>query len=245
MTIRPTFWPTVFTVPAVLLLLGLGTWQLHRLEWKEALIAERVARTTAPPIALPAEADPSAADLAELQYRRVIVTGAFLHDREMYLAARTLEGRPGHHVVTPFRLAEPALGARHILIDRGWVPLDRKAPESRPAGQVEGRITVKGVVRLPPEPGWFTPENQPADNTWYWIDPPAMAAYAGLADGVAPVYLEAGAAESPGAYPLGGLTRVRLRNDHLQYAITWYSLAAALVVIYVLYHRRKPDRDSR
>lgn len=245
MTFRPTLWPTLFTVPAVLILLGLGTWQLQRLEWKEALIAERVSRTTAPPVALTSETALPGDDLSELQYRRVVATGEFLHDKEMYLAARTFEGRPGHHVVTPFRLAEPALGARYILVDRGWVSLDRKAPESRPKGQVRGQVTVEGVVRLPAEPGWFTPENQPADNTWYWIDVPAMAMHAGLAGAVAPFYLEAAVAEIPGGYPIGGQTQVWIRNDHLQYAITWYSLAVALVVIYVVYHLRKPDREPR
>src|SRR5690606_15903161 len=89
MTFRPTLWPTLFTVPAVLILLGLGTWQLQRLEWKEALIAERAARTTAPPVVLSSETALPADDLSELQYRRVVATGEFLHDKEMYLAART------------------------------------------------------------------------------------------------------------------------------------------------------------
>ncbi|MEX2008582.1 MAG: SURF1 family protein, partial [Dongiaceae bacterium] len=91
---RPTLWPTVFTVPAVLVMLALGTWQVERLLWKEALIAQRVERTAAPAVPLPGAGD----DLAAVEYRRAVVTGEFLHDREMYLAARSLRGNPGYHV---------------------------------------------------------------------------------------------------------------------------------------------------
>ena len=80
---KPAFWPTVFTVPAVLLMLGLGVWQLERLQWKEALIAERTERTTATAIAVPA----SDADVANLEYRHLAGQGEFLHDKEIFVGA--------------------------------------------------------------------------------------------------------------------------------------------------------------
>ncbi|HXU58129.1 MAG TPA: SURF1 family protein, partial [Verrucomicrobiae bacterium] len=97
---RPTFWPTVFTIPAVLLMLGLGVWQLERLQWKTAIIAERTQRTSAAPIPLPGPE----ADVAGLEYDRVQVQGTYLHDKEIYLGARSLNGNAGYHLVTPFRL---------------------------------------------------------------------------------------------------------------------------------------------
>ncbi|MEX1206465.1 MAG: SURF1 family protein [Dongiaceae bacterium] len=233
---RPTLWPTVFTVPAVLVMLALGTWQVERLLWKEALIAQRVERTAAPAVPLPGAGD----DLAAVEYRRAVVTGEFLHDREMYLAARSLRGNPGYHVVTPLRLSD----GRAVLVDRGWVPMDRKDPARRAAGQMVGPVTLDGVIRRAGAPGWLVPDNKPADNVWFWVDPPAMAAQAGVAEAAAPVYLEAGSAENPGGFPIGGQTRINLPNDHLQYAITWYALAAALLVIYVLYHRRR-EADAK
>src|ERR1051326_8167134 len=121
MTFRPTFWPTVFTVPAVLLMLGLGVWQIGRLQWKEGLIAERTERTTAPAIPLPEDG----ANLANAEYRHVSLTGEFLHDKEMFLGARSLNGNPGYHLVTPFRLPNN----RVVLVDRGWIPLDRKTAD--------------------------------------------------------------------------------------------------------------------
>lgn len=241
MSFRPTFWPTVFTIPAVLVLLALGTWQLQRMQWKEAQITERVERTTSAPVPLPRGADLAPEERAAIEYRRAVVTGTFLHDREMYLAARSMRGNPGYQVVTPFRLAEPGSGAGHVLINRGWIPIDRKDPATRQPGLIEGEVAVDGIIRLEGRPGWMVPDNQPEDNIWFWVDLPAMAAYADLAGDVAPVYLDAGEAEIPGTYPLGGQTRIQLPNDHLQYALTWYSLAVALVVIYFVYHRRKPE----
>src|SRR5262245_31425790 len=102
MAFRPTLWPTLFTIPTLIVLLGLGTWQLERLHWKEALIAERTARTTALPISVPAPSVPLPAEvLDELDYFHATVVGQFLHDREMYLAARTMEGSVGFQIVTP------------------------------------------------------------------------------------------------------------------------------------------------
>src|SRR5215470_20129176 len=107
MPFRPTLWPTVFTIPALIVLLALGTWQVQRLYEKEAQIAERTARTTAPPIALPAAgANLSPPALVALDYRHGAATGVFMHEREMYLAARTMEGSVGYQIVTPLQLAD-------------------------------------------------------------------------------------------------------------------------------------------
>src|SRR5262245_29106119 len=117
MRFRPTFWPTVFTIPALIVLLGLGTWQVQRLHWKEGLIAERTARTTAAPIALPAGGTHlSDAALADLDFRHGAATGAFLHERELYIAARTMEGSVGYQIVTPLQQADGGV----VLVNRGW-----------------------------------------------------------------------------------------------------------------------------
>jgi surfeit locus 1 family protein len=84
------------------------------------------------------------------------------------------------------------------------------------------------------------PDNRPDLNYWFWVDIPAMSAAAGL-DHVAPYYIDADATPNPGGWPKGGVTRLTLPNNHLQYAITWFSLAVALIVIYVLFHRRQAE----
>lgn len=215
-------------------LIGLGTWQVERRAWKAELIATMDARLALPRAnlsALLAGGEPE-------DFRPVSVTGIFLHDQEMYLAARSYQSRLGYHVVTPLLRDDGAAGGQAVLVDRGWIPVDRLAPASRAAGQVPGKVTVEGILRRPAKPGAFTPDNRPDQNRWYWPDLPAMGAHAGLAQ-VAPVLIEAGPAPNPGGLPIGGQTRVNLPNDHLQYAITWYALAAALVVLYLVSRGRR------
>ena len=219
------------------ILIGLGVWQLQRLTWKENLIAERHDRSTAEAIEVPGPG----ADLGELDFRHAKATGRFDHGHEMFLAARSLNGNPGYHVMTPFKLAD----GRTLLIDRGWIPLERKDAAKRAEGQVEGEVTIDGLLRLQRAKNWLEPDNQPKDNLWFWVDLPAMAAYLKLGpDQVTPFYLEAGKAPNPGGFPIGGQSRTELPNDHLQYALTWFSFAVTLAVIWFLYHWKKPEQKA-
>ncbi|MFM9843421.1 MAG: SURF1 family protein [Dongiaceae bacterium] len=235
MPFRPTFWPTLFTVPALILLLGLGSWQVQRLFEKAAVIAERESRIAAAPVELPAPGAAAIEALAPLEFRRAVASGEFRHDKELYVAARTMRGNVGYQIVTPLRLSSGGT----LLVNRGWVPEAQKDPARRAEGQAAGLVTVDGAIRLPGHQNWLQPDNEPQNNMWFWLDLPAMAAQAGIpAAELVPVFLEAGPAANPGGIPIGGQTKVTLPNDHLQYAITWYILAVALAVIYVVYHRR-------
>ncbi|MFQ5783554.1 MAG: SURF1 family protein [Alphaproteobacteria bacterium] len=221
---------------AFLLLVGLGTWQLYRLAWKTQLISFRQSQLAAVPVALPADLVEAEKALATLDYRRARISGVFLHGRELYLAA-TRRSHFGFDVITPLRRADGAV----VLVDRGWVPPEARDPAARAAGQTTGEVTVEGVLRGPGRAGWFTPDNDPERNYWFWRDLGAMARVAGVE---APaLLLEAGPAKNPGGLPIGRDYRVDLPNDHLSYAITWYMLAVALAVIYVLSQRRGPDDD--
>jgi len=232
---RPTFWPTVFTVPAILLMIGLSIWQIQRLHWKEGLIAERVGRTTAAPIDLPAPGS----DLSDLEFRKVALHGAFDHAHEFYVAARSMNGNVGYWIVTPF---QPD-GGTAVLINRGWVPENRKLPATRQAGEMTGPVSVTGVIRLPQKQTWFQPDNEPDRNIWFYLSPAEMAA-AGHIQPRTDLYLDAGPEANPGGFPIGGQTQINLPNDHLQYSITWALLAISLAVIYVVYHL-KPERERR
>jgi surfeit locus 1 family protein len=234
---RPTFWPTVVTVPAILVMIGLSVWQVQRLQWKEDLIAERTARTTADPIALP----PAGADVAALEFRKVAVTGSFDHAHEFYLAARSQNGNIGYWIVTPLKSET----GDTVLIERGWVPENKKLPETRAEGQRGGTVTLSGFIRLPQVKTFFQPDNEPQKNIWFYLSPAEMAQAAGI-----PVrtdfYLDADAAANPGGFPIGGQTRINLPNDHLQYAITWGLLALALAAVYVIFHLKlERERGQR
>jgi surfeit locus 1 family protein len=229
---RPLFWPTLFTAPAVLLLLGLGSWQIQRLYWKQDLIAQRQAAVSAAPILATGNLEE---DARGMEFRHITDEGVFLHDKEIFLGATSEAGRQGYQVLTP--LLEP--GGRIVFANRGFIPAELKDPAKRAAGQILGTVRVQGLLRLPPagKPTWFLPDNRPDLNYWFWVDLPAMSA-ADKLDRVASFYIDADASPNPGGWPKGGVTRLALPNDHLQYAITWFSLAVALMVIYFLFHRR-------
>jgi surfeit locus 1 family protein len=217
-------------LPAFLVLIGLGAWQLERLHWKEGLIAARQAAIAAPPAALPR----SAAEASLMAFRPVRATGEFLNDREFFLGASNESGTTGYHVITSLRLDDGKL----LLVDRGWIPGALKDPTKRAAGQLAGTVTVEGLLRLGAagKPNWFVPDNRCDINYWFWIDIEGMARCGGLHD-VLPFTVDAGPAPNQGGYPRGGVTRVDLPNDHLQYAITWFALAIGLAAVYVIYHR--------
>jgi surfeit locus 1 family protein len=235
---RPRLWTTVAVLPVLALLIGLGVWQLQRLEWKNNLIAEMEARMEGPAIDLPQPV----ADLETLRFRRVELTGRYQHDAELYRKAQPLKNTRGAFVITPMTLRD----GRQILVNRGWVPLDRLDPATRPDSLVPGQVTIQAILRTGGWSGasWLRPANDPAENTWLWMDLDRMAKAADLANPVTDVYVDAVKGSSPTQYPIGGQTRVNLRNDHLNYALTWFALALGLVVIYVLFHLRRAPRDE-
>ncbi len=165
-------------------------------------------------------------------YHRVRVGGRFHHAQERYLLAVSA-GRFGWHVITPLETGDGEI----VLIDRGFVPDRLKDPALRPDGEVANGVTVTGIVRMPETQGLFTPDNEPVANRWFWRDLKAMAQsmFPGGTVGLAPFFLEAEKGDVPGGWPEAGQTRTELPNNHLQYAITWFLLAACLVVIYVAY----------
>lgn len=227
---RSALWATLFTIPAVLVLAGLGVWQLERRAWKWDVIETRTARIAAEAVDLP-----RSPDLAAMEYRRVRLRGRFLHDREIYLSGRSPKGRLGYHVITPLML--PDGGA--LLVNRGWVPIKRRDPASRSAGQIAGEVSMTGHLRVQPRRNRFRPDNDPVKNYWFHIDLAAMASFAKL-DAARPFYVQAATPAPPGGLPQPVPIEVNLPNDHLQYAITWLVLAAALIVIYGIWMRRRP-----
>ena len=216
---------TALMLAAFAVLIGLGVWQLKRLHWKEGLIAEIETRTKGEPISLD-QAIAIAREGRDPSYYRVKVEGRFDHAKELYLYAVS-EGRAGWHVITPLRTEDGEV----VLIDRGFVPDELRNPASRAQGELDGAVAVTGIVRVPETQGTFTPDNEVGANRWFWRDLQAMARSIGAAE-VAPFYLEAEKSDVPGGWPEGGQTRLELPNNHLQYAITWFLLAACLLVVY-------------
>lgn len=236
MKFRPTFWLTVATTLAFALLMYLGWWQVERLQWKTALIAELEIRAAAPAIPLPSDRRIGADDLV---YRTVTVTGHYLHESEMHVLNRVRNGIPGIHLFTPLQRDD---GEGYVLINRGWVPMDWEGTPVEPQNP-DRRVEVTGVVRVTEEPGWLTPENQPGRNQWYHPDMDEMAAAAAIVT-LGDFYVFATGERGlsgkapPAAGPVPNEWKVALPNNHLVYAITWFSLGAVLVIIYLVFSAR-------
>jgi len=226
-TIRPL--PALTVVCAVLFasLIALGVWQLDRLQWKLGLIAEVQRNLAASPISL----DEALGLGPKAQYRRVTLDGRFDNTKEAYVFGTDNAGAPVYHVIVPFRMQD----GRALLVDRGIVPKEKLDPATRSAGQIEGETHVIGVWRVPDPLGWFTPAPDTAHHIWYAHDLAAIANADGIALAARAV-VEANATPNPGGWPRGGQTRVTFRNEHLQYAITWFGLAAVLLGVYIAFH---------
>lgn len=218
----------VAVLAALAILLSLGTWQVNRLFWKERLIADLESRIHEPPKAL-AGIEAIAASGGDVDYRPLQVTGRFDNSRERHFLA-TWRGNSGFHIYTPLTLAD----GRSLFVNRGFVPYENKEPEMRVLGQLTETVTVKGLARakLSGKPGSLVPENDPVKNVFYWKDLDAMASSTGLDPAkVVPFFLDADSTPNPSGLPIGGVTMVELPNNHLQYALTWYGLAAVLLAI--------------
>lgn len=229
----------------IAVLVGLGTWQVQRLHWKEGLIATIRERMALPPVELVAALKDNP-DVAAQEYRPVRVEGTFDHRYERHFLA-TLDGEPGFYVYTPLKLDD----GDWLFVNRGFVPDGRQDPATRPQGQVEGRVTITGLLRtaLAEKPSSYVPDNEVDKNIFFWKDIRAMAASSGLpADQpVLGLFVDADKAPNPGGLPVGGVTIVDLPNSHLQYAVTWYGLAGCLVAVAGLWfwRRRHPAADGR
>jgi len=200
-------------------LAALGVWQVERRAWKHALVAAVDARIHAAPVVAPGPDRWGRINAKADAYRRVTATGILRHDSETLVQAVTDHG-PGFWVLTPLETSQFTL-----LVNRGFVPKDRREPETRAAGNMAGAVTVTGLLRLTEPEGAFLRSNDPAANRWYSRDVAAIAKARGLRN-AAPYFVDADARPNPGGYPVGGLTVVRFPDNHLVYALTWFALCA-------------------
>ncbi|KAJ8957084.1 hypothetical protein NQ318_007297 [Aromia moschata] len=208
---------------------SLGVWQVRRKKWKEDLIQNLQTLTNSDPVSLPQNME----DIKELEFKPVHVKGYFLHDKELYMGPRSLlvkgdastqssliSGKlnksAGYQVITPFKLADRD---EIILVNRGWVPAKHKDQKTRQKGQIEGLVDIIGIVRLHENRPTFTPKTK----GFSFRDLQEMASRAGTS----PIFLDATNEFDVPDGPIGGQTRISLRNEHLSYILTWFSLCGA------------------
>jgi surfeit locus 1 family protein len=203
-------------------LLALGTWQVQRLHWKQDLLAQLARAEQAPPVPLQ--------DAQPPPWTRVQASGSFDYAHEALLGAEVRDARLGANLVTP--LLRP--GRPPLLVLRGWVPLDRGQPITRP----EGEVTLTGYVRPGDTANWFSPKDDPVTRHFYVFDPAVIAR---ALDIPAPAPFGLVALGEPGnrRLPLAATALPRPTNPHLGYAGTWYGLALTLIGVLAAFTWRR------
>jgi cytochrome oxidase assembly protein ShyY1 len=225
-TQRGILLPAVFVLIAFVILLGLGAWQIERLAWKQDLIAALAQRVTAPPVPLPPAQDWPNLTQEDSEFQRVSATVQFL-DRPYayaYTAGSTLRPdvkKPGYFVFAPARLPAGEI----VVVNAGYVP-DRKVRLDN------DQRRIVGYLRWPEHPRWFIAEHDAAGAVWHLRDHRLMAKRLGWGEPLAPFYIDQESPVPPDGVPRPGPLTVKLRNDHLGYAITWFGLAAVLLLVF-------------
>ena len=227
---KPVFWPTVFFVFSLIILVSLGTWQVKRLIWKNDLISFYLKQSTNNIINLHKENFVS----EEIEYRKVRLTGKFLNKKEVHITGKTYEGNAGFHVVTPFLMQN----GNYVLVNRGWVSENYKEAKSRSFSLINEETSVIGLIRYPQKKGYFVPENDPDNGFWFTIKPTEIKKHLKIDKEtfIIKFYVDALRQEKKINLPIGIKEKINIRNQHLSYAITWYSLAIVLMIIYLSYH---------
>jgi surfeit locus 1 family protein len=229
---KPVLVPTLWLIPLLAILIGLGAWQIQRLHWKLDLLAKIHVGLTSAPVPLHDVISAYDADrIMAADYRRVKVHGLFENGEELFFFTTGPDGDPVYHVVTPFLMAD----GHTLLVDRGYIPMEMLNSPAWKAGDLNGQRTIVGIIRKPGAPNWFTPPIDKAKRIVHTRDPGTLAKAFGLKN-IYPMFLEADATPNPGGWPIGGVTVVDLPNNHLQYAITWFGLALGLLGVYLAYH---------
>ena len=219
---KPKIIPIIATILGLAILLSLSGWQLKRLSWKKNLIETRIDRYEKNSKELD-----ELKDISNSEFYKVNVVGSFLNNKEMFMPALSKNGNNGFHILVPIKL----LDGKTIIYDTGWVPTHKKEQAKR-TENLDDNISIKeSVIRLPGRKGKYQPDNELENNFWFFVDTQEMSKYLNL-NVEKEFYLEA-ANDGPEGYPLGGQTRIYIRNNHLQYAITWFLIACTLLGVFL------------
>lgn len=231
--------PFIMTLIGLSILIGLGTWQLQRRTWKDGIIARIKAQQGQPPVSGTASwPDLPCRTISEntlddpCEYQPVSLRGVFDHaqERHIFTASPKAPGVPttspgGYWVFVPMRIDG---GARTVYVNRGFVPETLKDQSRRVTGQPTQPVEITGLYRSSQKRAMLDGANDPAKNIWYVRNPAELWALGAAA----PAYLDMAGPVPAGGWPLPLAGKVELSNRHLEYALTWYGLAATLVGVF-------------
>jgi surfeit locus 1 family protein len=212
------------TIAMLAVLVGLGTWQVQRLRWKRDILAAIALAEASPPVPLSA---------VPVAFAKVIVTGRLRDDLSALYGAEVRDTRVGPEMGGDLIVPLERDGLEPLLVDRGWVPTTRRNPLAQP----HGIVTITGYIRSPDHKAWFSAKDDVPGRQFFTLDPAAIGHALGL-PAVAPFTLVALGDPPPEHWPAPAQHLPKPPNNHLSYAITWYGLAVALVVIFILWARK-------
>jgi surfeit locus 1 family protein len=218
------------TAVMLAVLIGLGTWQVHRLHWKEAILAQISRAEASAPVPLPPDPSP---------FIKVAVSGQFDYARSASFGAEVRDTPAGPTMGSQLIVPLDRPDGLPLLVDRGWVPDTRRTPIDQP----EGPVTVTGYIHPADQPSWFSARDDVAGRHFFTLDPAAIGMALGLKD-VAPFTLVALGNPPPEHWPDPARHLPTPPNNHLSYAITWYGLAVALVIVFIVWVRRGEPRSG-
>lgn len=222
--------PGLCTLVVAAILVALGVWQLKRLAWKDALIAQVEARSKAAPVALPPPSAWPTMTPPSYEFRHVWLDGTFINTKETLILRASADGA-GYHVITPLLLKSGGT----VLVDRGFVPASLKDPSTRAAGEIAGEVHLTGLLRAPEPRNVFTPADDPAQGQFYTRDPVEIATAEHLRE-AAPFSVDVDpTVTNPGGWPKPTQAELSIPNNHFSYAITWFGLALGLCGVFVSY----------
>ena len=236
---RPNVLPSIISLLAFVFLLSLGNWQMDRLKWKQALMAKVETRLQAAEISLPPASSWVTLAQKDYDYHAVRLSGRFDHSQEIYWYAGAFQGRTGVQVITPFALEAGGV----VLVNRGFVADSVRDPALRAQGQIDGLVTLTGLIRWPSARNQFDAPDAPDQRLWFVKDLESMTTHLDL--DAAPFFVELDVISSVIGGPVGGQTRISFSNRHLEYALTWYGLAVTLVIIFILWQVLPSRRNTQ
>ena len=225
---KPRPFPLFAFIVALSILLGLSGWQIKRHNWKTDLISQRISSFESDPISIVNLKHPE-----KNEFRKVFVDGQLLNEFEMYMPALSKRGNNGFHILVPLKTTS----GKFIIYDTGWIPLKIKEKEKRLLNISKNSQTFEAVIRTSGRKGYFQPDNDLNTNTWFFVEPELMSKYLKM-NFENEYYLEA-VENGPNGFPLGNQTRIYLRNNHLQYALTWFMIACGLVGVFFFANIKK------
>ena len=233
---------SVCIVAGIVFLTGLGVWQMKRLAWKEGMIARVEQNLNEAPLTMEA-IDKRLQSGEDIEYRPVKLSGVFDHSKEQFYFA-TFKGKPGYFVYTPLTQNNGAV----VFVNRGYIPLELKDRSNRPLGLISDKVEINGLARSAPseKPNSFVPNNDLAKNVYHWKSLSQMAGntFDKMEVSIVPFFVDADSAPVPGGMPTGGVTRIQFPNSHLQYALTWFGLAGALLVVGGIFLRGRIKHEA-